>query len=157
MQDTSRSQNHTFVAGIARWWRDWTGNRAGRTELENFNPDELRRVAMEVGVSSLELRSMAGKWPESSNLLLRRMAALDLDAMEIARSQPSVSNDLNRLCSFCVSKKRCDHELAANAKSSGWQEYCPNVGTLTALTAGHVMEANNAKRREDASGQSKGR
>ena len=157
MQNTSRDQSHTFVAGIARWWKGRTGNRAGRAELENFDPDELRRVAMEVGVSSRELCSMAGKWPESSNLLLRRMAALDLDATEIARSQPSVSNDLRRLCSLCISKQRCDHDLAANAKNSDWQEYCPNVATLTALTARPVVQANNEERLQDALGTSDGK
>ena len=157
MQEISNNQGHTFAAGIARWWRNWIGNRAGRAELESFSSDELRCVAMDVGVNARELCSMAGRWPESSNLLLRRMAALGLDTTEIARSQPSVSNDLNRLCSLCVSKKRCDHELAANAKASGWQEYCPNVGTLKALTAGRVMETHNEKRQEDALGQSKGK
>ena len=63
---------------------------------------------MDIGSILQELRPLAGKWPESANLLSRRMAALQLDPSEIARSQPAVSNDLKRLCSLCVSKGRCD-------------------------------------------------
>jgi hypothetical protein len=136
MQELSESQDHTFVSGIARWWKEQVGNWAGRAELEDFDPDELRRVAMEVGLNARELCSMAGKWPDSSNQLLRRMAVLELDVTEIARSQPGVSNDLKKLCSFCVSKRRCDHDLAANEGNPEWREYCPNVGTLAALIAG---------------------
>ena len=157
MQDTSKSHSHTFVVGIARWWRNWNGNRAGRAELENFSRDELRRVATDVGANPRELRSLAGKWPESSNLLVLRMSALELDAEEIARSQPSVSNDLRRLCSLCVSKSRCDHDIASAAKTLGWQEYCPNESTLTALTARRAVPVNNEKRQQDAQGNSNGK
>ena len=118
--------------------------------------DELQRVATDVGLNTQDLRSLAGKWPEASDLLQRRMSTLELDAAEIAHSQPSVSNDLKRLCSLCVSKKRCDHDLAAHAANLEWQEYCPNVGTLTALTAHHVIQANNGGGRKDASGKSNG-
>ena len=147
MQETSNNQSHIFAAGIARWWRNWVGNRAGRAELESFNSDELRRVAMDVGVNARELCSMAGRWPESSNLLLRRMATLGLDAREIDRSQPSVSNDLNRLCSMCV---RRNDAITNSPRTRSKQEYCPNVSTLTAWTAGRVVQANNEKR-QDAS------
>jgi hypothetical protein len=154
MQGSSKSQNHTLVAGIARWWRNRTGNHAGRAELENFSRDELRGVAMDVGSNPQEFRSLAGKWPESSNLLLRRLSAIGLDASEIERLQPAVSNDLKRLCSLCVSKKRCDRDFVVNAENASWQEYCPNVSTLTALTAHRVVKEDNKKRQQDAHGES---
>jgi hypothetical protein len=115
-------------------------------ELGNCSPDELQRLARDVGVSSEELVPLAGKWPDSANLLARRMAALQLDPSEIASSQPAVANDLRRLCSLCVSKGRCTHDFASGANNSNWQEYCPNKTTLTALSEQRAAEAANGKK-----------
>ena len=146
MHDSSNGQHLSFIAAIGNWWRNWWGNRAGRAELENCSPDELQRLARDVGVSLEELRPLAGKWPDSANLLARRMAALQLDPSEIARSQPAVANDLRKLCSLCVSKGRCMHDLASAANDSNWQEYCPNKSTLMALSEQRAAEATNEKK-----------
>ncbi len=135
MQNSSAEQRLAFFAAIAKWWRNWMGNRAGAAELENCNPQELQRLAQEVGVSPHELRMLAGKWPESADLLSRRLTALGVDASEVERSQPSASNDLKKLCSFCVSKGQCDFDLDTHPNNLGWRDYCPNTTTLTALTA----------------------
>jgi hypothetical protein len=147
MHDASKSQRSSFIAAIGQWWRNWNGNRAGRAEIENFCPDELQRIATDVGANPQELRSLAGKWPESTNLLSQRMAVLHLDADEVARSQPAVSNDLKKLCSLCVSKGWCAHDLAKGAINPDWREYCPNTTTLLALSAQRTPQANNGKKR----------
>jgi hypothetical protein len=133
MQNLSAGHQSSFFSAIANWWRQWMGNRAGRAELENYDRRELQRLAQEIGADPQQLRALAGKWPESADLLARRMAALQLDAAEIARSQAGVSNDLNKLCSLCVSKGRCERDLAGDPNNPVWREYCPNMTTLTAL------------------------
>lgn len=146
MQSSSKGQYPDFVATIAQWWRNWWGNRAGMAELGSCSPDELQRLARDVGVNPQELRSLAGKWPESADLLTRRMAALQLDPLAIARSQPAVSNDLKKLCSLCVSKGQCTHDLAGGAINSDWRKYCPNTTTLMALSKQRTAQATNGKK-----------
>jgi hypothetical protein len=120
---------------IAKWWRQWAGVRAGRVELNNFDPDERDRVARDVGADSAALQALAGKWPERTDLLSRRIEALKLDADEIARLHPPVANDLKKLCWMCASKRRCERDLATDPDNPIWREYCPNATTLTALQA----------------------
>lgn len=137
MQVSSRQIRPSIAAAIAQWWRSWRGNRAGAAELRDFGPEELRRLASDIGVAPEDVRPLAGKWPDSADLLTRRMTALQLDPTVIAQLHPAVSNDLKRLCSLCVSKGRCEHDLVSGATDSNWQEYCPNTTTLKALNAEH--------------------
>jgi hypothetical protein len=137
MQNVPAGERPVIFAFVARWWRKWWGNRAARAELENCNPQELRRIARDIGASPDELRILAGKWPESADLLSRRLQALALDPSEIERSQRSVSNDLKKLCSLCASKGQCDFDLDTFPSHPGWREYCPNARTLMALAAEH--------------------
>jgi hypothetical protein len=143
MQNASAGKRPQFFALVAGWWRTWRGNPAGRAELDNCSPQELGRIAQEVGASADELRVLAGKWPESAAMLSRRLQALALDPLEIERSQRGVSNDLKKLCSLCASKGRCDFDLDTFPSHTGWREYCPNAMTLTALAAQHGAPGKN--------------
>ena len=140
MPSSAAGQRTSFLAAIVRRWRNWIGNRSGRAELERYSPEELQRTAQEVGINPQELRVLAGKWPTSADLLSRRMAAIGFDAAETANSQPNVSNDLKRLCSLCVSKGRCQRDLADNPDDPIWREYCPNASTLAALDSQRLTQ-----------------
>ena len=135
MPESSKEHHSSFVAAIAQWWRNWRGNRAAVAELSDHSSEELRQLASDIGVNLEDIRPLAGKWPDSADLLTRRMATLQLDPVAIAQSQPAVSNDLRKLCSLCVAKGRCAHDFARGANNSNWQEYCPNTATLKALSA----------------------
>ena len=133
MQSTTSGSGHSLLSAIRQWWRDRSASRATVAELSMFEPKELHDIARDAGATTAELQALAGKWPGSADLLTRRMSALGLDASGIARSQPSVSNDLNKLCSLCGSKRRCRDDLARDPKNPAWQEYCPNSSTLIGL------------------------
>ncbi len=135
MKNSQERRTQVRRSRLTRWWKNWTGNRAGRAELDNLGSQELGNIARDVGASPHELRALAGKWPDSADLLTRRMATLHLDPGEIARSQPTVSSDLTKLCSLCRDKNRCEHDLNSGTTSPRWQRYCPNSATLAALVA----------------------
>jgi hypothetical protein len=67
--------------------------------------------------------------------LERRLAALDLDREEVLQTEPGVFRDLQRVCSFCTSKKQCARDLTKAPCATTWKSYCPNSGTLLALDA----------------------
>ena len=60
-------------------WRGWMRNEAALSELSRLDPVEFDDVARDVGLSGTELRTLAGKWPNSAELLSRRIAALGFD------------------------------------------------------------------------------
>ena len=74
-------------------------------------------------MSVAELRELAKLGPESAELLLRRMAVLDLDRKEVAQTQPQTFRDLQRICTMCESHRQCAHDLTARFEQ-------PEVGRL---------------------------
>src|SRR6266508_6328286 len=86
-----------LVNAVACWWRNWTVARANMASLDCCGAEEAGRIAYDVGVTTSELRALAGKWPESADLLNRRLAALALDPEQIRRAEPGVLPDLQRV------------------------------------------------------------
>jgi hypothetical protein len=101
-------------------------------DLAGCGPAEMERIARDVGVSGADLSILAGKWPDA-DLLYWRMNEIKVDRMEVTRADPQVMRDLQRVCTVCGSKRRCEHELAKNPSDPVWQKYCPNATTLSAL------------------------
>ena len=119
---------------ISQWLRDWT-RRGSALELKCCGEDEVERMAKDIGVSASELRRLATLGPDSADLLLRRMAALDLDRKEVSQTEPRTFQDLQRVCTMCNRHRRCKGDLARDSADPAWQDYCPNATTLMALNA----------------------
>ncbi len=119
---------------VLQWWRDWI-RKGPALELKCCGEDEVERMAKDIGLSASELRRLANLGPDSADLLLRRMAALDLDRNEVSRTEPRTFQDLQRVCTMCNSHRRCKRDLAGDSADPAWQDYCPNAATLMALNA----------------------
>jgi hypothetical protein len=91
-------------------------------DLDSFGPAEMERIARDVGVSGADLSILAGKWPDAADLLYWRMNEIKLDRMEITHADAQVMRDLQRVCTVCGSKRRCEHALANNP--SAWRSRC---------------------------------
>ena len=120
---------------ISRWWQVWTSNGPELTNPSCCAEGEVERIAKDIGISAAEVRRLASLGPESSDLLLRRMAELDLDRKEVAQVEPETFRDLQRICTLCESHRQCSHDLMRDASNPAWEHYCPNVAALRALNA----------------------
>jgi hypothetical protein len=138
----------TIFDSVSSWWRNWRTARANLASLDRCG-DDAERIAHDLGVTTTELRALAGRWPDSADLLDCRLAALGLDRAEIRRIEPQVLSDLQRVCTVCTSSRECKHDLAENPYDPGWREYCPNVVTLDALTAERAKWARCRRAIED--------
>jgi hypothetical protein len=116
-------------------FRDWTRNRRldRQSRLDGCDSYEIARIAREVGLSPKELRNLSKLGPDAAKPLLDRMSALHLNPDALAKSDPGTMRDLQRLCSSCASKKRCQRDLIHDRDNAVWRQYCPNAGTLDAL------------------------
>jgi hypothetical protein len=132
-----------LVGRMVQWWRNWARRRRTMADLECCGSSELEHLAHDVGLGRQEICTLAGKWPRSADLLLRRMKGVALARDEIARRDPQVLRDLERVCTLCASKRRCQHDLARDPSDAKWREYCPNVTTLNALTAERAAPGND--------------
>jgi len=115
---------------FGRWFQDWSRRRGRLAELESCGPAEVEHMARDLGMSRGELSVLAGKWPDSADLLSRR-----LEQVKLARVEPQVLRDLERVCTLCGSKRKCEYDLTVHPSSGAWTEYCPNAPTISALMA----------------------
>ena len=126
-----------LIAAFGQWWRDWRRTSSELSELESCGADEARRIAQDIGVSVSDLRTLTRHGSDAADLLLRRMSVLHIDPAELARTEPTVFRDLQRLCTMCKSKGRCIRDLDNRAADPAWEEwrdYCPNATTLSMLS-----------------------
>ena len=136
MSVSTATQQPSAVSGwFAKRWRDWKRKRRAIAEIASFKSAERERLAHDIGVSEADFCILAGKWPDASTLLSQRLEQLKLDAADIGEAEPQVLRDLQRVCTLCVSKRKCKHDLAMRPSSPAWQDYCPNTLTLRALPA----------------------
>jgi hypothetical protein len=128
----ARKGGGAFFVTILDWWCSWRRTRNGLAELHRFRTG-LELLARDVNVSLWDLRVVAAKWPDDGDLLPRRLTTLQLDPEQFSSTQLGALRDLERVCTLCGSKSRCEQDLARNASTADWRGYCLNVATLDAL------------------------
>ena len=135
MSTLPRGKNpHSSIYAILQWI--WKGSRSNAlNDLQSCGEEEVERIARDSGLSASEFRKLASLGPNATDLLERRMAALDLDPVEVSATAPQTFRDLQRVCSFCRDHGWCLRDLARDPASPAWKDYCPNVETLVALDA----------------------
>jgi hypothetical protein len=121
------------IRAILHWCQEYTTDRA--IDMETCGKSEVEHIAKDIGVAPAELICLARSGPDAADLLVRRMAALDLDRAEVRRVAPRALQDMQRVCTLCSKHRRCAHDFARNQVDPAWKRYCPNVETLMALDA----------------------
>jgi hypothetical protein len=66
-------------------------------------------------------------------MLPKMLQALSIDQEDLARTEPLVLRDMERVCSLCNHKRQCDRDLAAGTSPAHYQEYCGNADTIDGL------------------------
>jgi len=82
-----------------------------------------------------KIRGIAGKNP--GILLVRRMAALDLDPNELRLLDPALMHHMQRQCTVCENREYCLQVLTSGSAlqdREDWRDYCPNAFALEMLS-----------------------
>jgi hypothetical protein len=130
--------------GLAAWWRNMRAARASVGELEACGK-EVTQIARDLGFVPSELRNIAAKGPDAAAQLDMRLEALHIDPAALRRDEPLVMRDLERVCTQCGSKHRCERDLARFPDDDAWHKYCPNATTLEACAVQVVALGTWAK------------
>ena len=134
MQTSKSSIGPENILGFAAdWWRNWRTQRNALGELNGCGADEAAHIARDIGVAPEELRVLAARWPDASDLLSRRIADVGLKEQQIEATEPQALRDLQRVCTQCEDRARCKRDLDRRKTGGAWRDYCPNIATLDAL------------------------
>jgi len=129
----SEFKNYPVVESVIDLFTRWLERRREIAELCTCDAISREKIAIDLGVSPGELDQLIRRGPHAADELPKMMAAIGLDAKAIARAQPLVMRDLERVCVLCERKDQCDRDLAAGTAAQHYKEYCVNAETLAAL------------------------
>ena len=113
---------------------DWLRHRRERAELQGLPREEVGRIAHDLGVSACELEQMVERGHEPAQLE-GMLNAVGLDGAELARAEPALLRDMQRICSACQAVQECRSEVAAGTAMHNYGDFCINAPTLDALKA----------------------
>jgi hypothetical protein len=121
------------IGAIADWVKSYRHATGLRDELAHCGADEVKAIASDLGLTTADLRELASKGPGGADLLTRMLMAMKVDPKVLSELDPRVTRDLQRLCTTCGAKRRCEHELAAGTAVKHMHEFCPNAVSLKTL------------------------
>ena len=111
-----------WFAWLRQAWRERRWRWDALADLDCVTAE----LARDIGLSASEMRIIAAKRPDATELLRPRLAALGIDYGRLGQTNPEILRDLARVCILCGRKRRCRHDLALPTN-------CANAATFDAL------------------------
>jgi transcriptional regulator with XRE-family HTH domain len=130
---TAQSKPHPVFDTLVTTFSDWLTHRRELNELRQLNTSEFERIATELRVSPGDLTEMVRQGPHAADELPKLLKILGIDEEALARAQPMVLRDMERVCALCASKGECDRDLAAGTSAEHYEGYCLNASTIETL------------------------
>jgi hypothetical protein len=91
------------------------------------------RIAGDLRMSSADLEALVRQGPHAADELPKMLTALSIEQDDLARTEPLVLRDMERVCALCSQKRRCDRDLVAGTSAAHYQEYCAKAPTIDGL------------------------
>ena len=130
---TAQSKPFTAVEMLISTFSDWLKHRRDLNELRQLNTAEFDRIAGELQVSPADLTELVRQGPHAADELPKLLKLLGIDETALARTEPLVLRDMERVCALCHDKGQCDRDLAAGTSAEHYKSYCLNASTIDVL------------------------
>ena len=130
---TVQEQPYPVVSLMIDTFGEWLKHRRELKEMREMDAANFDRIAGELLMSSADLEALVRQRPHAADELPKMLTALGIDHEDLARTQPLVLRDMERVCSLCNHKRQCDRDLAAGTAAAHYEEYCGNADTIDGL------------------------
>ena len=138
---TTQCKPYPRVEFLISRFADWLTHRRELSEIRGMDRTDFDRIAGDLRISPAELDALVGRGPHAADELPRMLKALGIDEADLARTEPLVLRDMERVCALCNHKRQCDRELDAGTAAEHYEGYCPNAGTIDSLGVDGVGQA----------------
>ena len=133
---TAHDHPYPRVELLINTFGDWLKHRRELNEIRQMDRSDFDRIAGDLRVSPDDLNELVRKGPHAADELPKLLKALGVDEAGLARTQPLVLRDMERVCALCHSKAQCDRDLAAGTSAEHYAGYCLNAPTIEVLDPG---------------------
>lgn len=122
-----------LVGRVVDIFGEWLKHRRELREMREMDAANLGQIASELRMTSADLEALVRHGPHAADELPKMLTALGIDQDRLARTEPLVLRDMERVCALCSHKRRCDRDLAAGTAAGHYEEYCANAPTIDGL------------------------
>jgi len=130
---TAHAKPRPYLEQLIGTFAGWLTHRRELNELHQIDRAELDRIAGDLQVSPSALEELVEKGPHAADELEKLLKVLGIDEAALARTQPTVLRDMERVCALCQHKRECDHDIATGTAAEHYKDYCPNASTIGQL------------------------
>jgi transcriptional regulator with XRE-family HTH domain len=130
---TVQEQPYPTVTRMVDIFGEWLKHRRELREMREMDAANFGQIASDLRMSSADLEALVRQGPHAADELPKMLAALGIDQDDLARTEPLVLRDMERVCSMCIHKRQCDRDLADGTAAAHYEEYCANSPTIDGL------------------------
>lgn len=115
---------------IADWIKRYREAISREKELSEIDPTEIAAIAKDIGLTTVQLRTLVNRGPEATESLKKLLRALGVEPKKLEDIDPRIARDMQWLCFNCSNKSQCKHELSAGTAAQTFRTFCPNAIAL---------------------------
>lgn len=130
---TAQSKPYPALQLLIDTFAAWLRHRRELSELRQMDRADFDRIADDLLLSPGDLDELVRRGPDAAEELPAMLKALGIDAHKLARTEPLLLRDMERVCAMCHQKSHCDRDLTAGTAADHYQGYCLNAPTLDRL------------------------
>ena len=128
-----QEQPYPIVSRMIDIFGERLKHRRELREMREIDAANFTQIASDLRMSSADLEALLRQGSHAADELPKMLTALGIDQDDLARAEPLVLRDMERVCSLCSHKRQCDRDLAAGTAAAHYQEYCGNADTIDGL------------------------
>ena len=130
---TVQDKPYAVVSLVVDTFGEWLKHRREMREMSEMDAANFSQIASELRMSTTDLEALVRQGPHAADELPQMLKALGIDHEALARTEPHVLRDMERVCSMCNHKRQCDRDLVAGTAAKHYEEYCGNADTIDGL------------------------
>ena len=129
----THSTPHPAMQTLIDTFGEWLRHRRDLNEMRLLDRTDFDSIANDLRVSPGDMEELVRQGSHASDELPKMLEQLGIDENRLARTQPLLMRDLERVCALCCHKAQCDRDLASGTAAEHYDGYCPNASTLETL------------------------
>jgi uncharacterized protein YjiS (DUF1127 family) len=135
---STASRPYPIVQDLIESFAAWLKHRREMNEMRQLDRADFDRIANDLRIAPDDLEELVRHGRHAADELPQMLERLGIDSDRLQRAQPLLLRDMERVCSLCQHKARCNLELVTGTAAENYPGYCGNASTLESLDRADV-------------------